>query len=134
MPQDSETEQQDVYKDFIDRIVGLAQSNVTTRRIRQNGHSERTNEADRPLTPPEAARKALVQSLTPEARQVLEEMLQDQRESALHDLLSMIEEEISAGSLEIISKGTALRESPFGSYHFDFICRLEGDDWPGSEQ
>lgn len=134
MSQDQSLTADEAYKRFIDRIVDQAKCNVSTNRIRQNGHAERLNEADMPLTAPEAARKNLLLSLSVDERQVLVEMLQAQRESALHDLLTMIEGEISEGSLKITSEGLPLGESPFGSYHFDFVCRCEGDNWPDTEQ
>lgn len=132
MKQITDEAAEEAYKRFIDSFVQLAQSNVIADRIQENGHSERTNDADRPLSAQEAERKALFLSLSPTQRQCTADMLRDQKVGALHDLLCLMEWEVTQGDWEVATVGVPLGKSPFGSYHFDFICRSSGDDWPGS--
>ncbi len=57
------------YQQFIDGLIDIAKSDVVVNRIKANGHTERVNEADMPLTTDEQKRKKLFASFNdrPEA-------------------------------------------------------------------
>lgn len=118
------------YQEFIDGFVKLARSDTGANRIRQNGHAERVNDDDLPLTPEEAERKALLLSLKDHDRELIAQMLEDCRRSAIHDVLADLQWSYSCGGLELTSAGHRFPIDPFwGEMHADFVCRLEGDEW-----
>lgn len=119
------------YRWLIDQFVEIASANVIANRIRQNGHSVRTNDRDDfPLNADEEEKKALLLSLAPDARITIAKMIEEARRSAIHDLACFLEGEISVGKISVFVDDKKLEESPYASYHYDFICRLEGDKWP----
>ena len=118
------------YKWFIDQFVTLAEGNVTAQRIKEHGHAERTDDVDFPLSANDRKRKELFRSMTSSQRELISSMLIEERTGAFHDALCFIEGEIASENLTVSAKGSAIAESPYGSFHYDFICRLEGDSWP----
>lgn len=48
----------------------------------------------------------------------------------MHDTLSYINELMDLEDLKLIQDGEALDNNNFESLHYDFMCRLEGDEWP----
>lgn len=118
------------YKWLIDELVGVANRNVIANRIRQNGHSVRTNDSDDfPLSADEKQEKDLLLSLSPDARIAVAKMIERARRSAVHDIASFLEGEITVGKMSVFVGDQKLEDSPYASYHYDFTCRLEGDDW-----
>lgn len=119
------------YRWLIDEFAKIASRNIIANCIRQNGHGVRTNDSDDfPLSEEEEAEKKLLLSLSPDARSVVASMIETARRSAIHDLACFFEDEISAGKVSLFVGDEKLEESPYASYHYDFICRLEGDKWP----
>ncbi len=122
------------YEWFIDELVQVANGGVTARRIRSNGHSVRTtDDEDFPLDREEREEKELLLSLDPRQREVIARMIEEARRSAIHDLASFFDGHAFDGKVSVRVDGKALGESPYASYHYDFICRLEGDDWPDDD-
>ncbi len=119
------------YQKFIDEFVELAKSEVVADRIRKNGHSERTNDADMSLDLQEQARKSFVLSLTDSNREILAQLIEEARSSAVHDALAVLEWMHTCGGLDLIVDGHPLPKDPFwGSMHMDYVCRRNGDSWP----
>ena len=119
------------YRWLIDEFVEIASGDVVANRIRQNGHDVRTKDSnDFPLSAEEEEEKELLMSLAPEARIMVAKMIDEARRSAIHDLACFLESKISVGKMSIFVDDKKLEESPYASYHYDFICRLEGDRWP----
>ncbi len=119
------------YQEFIDGFVKLASSDVIANRIRKNGHAERINDDDLPLTDEEDERKALLLSMKEHDRELIAQMLDDCRRSAIHDVLADLQWSYSYGGLELSADGHRFPIDPFwGEMHVDFVCRLEGDEWP----
>lgn len=48
----------------------------------------------------------------------------------MHDTLSYINELMDLEDLKLIQDGEVLDNNNFESLHYDFMCRLEGDEWP----
>lgn len=122
------------YRWLIDELVEVAASSVAASRIRKNGHAVRTNESnDLPLSAEEREEKELILSLEPSAREVVARLIEAARRSAIHDLLCLLDGEIAGERITLLVGGQKLAESPYASFHYDFICRLEGDSWPDIE-
>jgi hypothetical protein len=65
-------------------------------------------------------------SLTEAQRNEIALIVQEAKESGIHDLLSLLNE-----SSALKYKGVELPQEPFGTeLHFDFVARAEGDQWP----
>lgn len=119
------------YRFLIDAFFDIASADVVANRIRRNGHSMRANDSDDfPLNADETREKELLLSMTPEARIAVAKMIERSRRTAIHDIACFFEGEISAGKITIFVDGEKLENSPYASFHFDFNCRLEGDNWP----
>ncbi len=118
------------YEKFIDELVSIASHDVTAALIREQGHSERTNDDDLPLDEEEAARKSFLLELTPRNREIVAQMIDEARESAIHDVASFLEYGLSCDNMTISWDGGPVTASPYASMHYDFIARLNGDKWP----
>jgi len=117
------------YRWLIDQFVEIASRDVLADRIRRNGHGVRTNDSeDFPLSAQEEEEKELLVSLAPDARLVVARMVEKARRSAIHDLACFLEGEITVGRMSVFVDDE--EESPYASYHYDFMARLEGDNWP----
>lgn len=106
--------QLELYKSFVDGLVERKES-ITARRILSEGLPNTADNA--------------------QDNQVLSTMSQDklltqERISGMHDTLSYINELMDLEDLKQIQYGEALDNNNFESLHYDFMCRLEGDEWP----
>ncbi len=117
------------YKRFVDEMVAVARRSVASDRILKNGHPVRTNERDLALSAEEAALKAIFARLNDEERATLARAIEEERASALHDFASFIEWAATADDMAIHWGAETFGSSPFASMHYDFICRLNGDEW-----
>ena len=79
------------YKWLIDELVEVVRSDVSADRIRQHGHAERTNQADLVFSGDEQVRRDLLLRLEPQEREIIALMLEDTRESAVHDVACFLE-------------------------------------------
>lgn len=121
------------YKRLIDDFVEIAKITVIANRIRENGHSERTNDADLALDAEELERKSLFLALTKEQKETIAKMLEVERVSAVHDIAAQREGLTTSAGLDFVWNGKVLPDSPFASMHYDFICRYESDPWPDAK-
>ena len=67
---------------------------------------------------------------TPEQKDVLAEMLQDEHIAGIHDTLAYINEMMDLEGLELHQDGESYPNDYFESLHYDFISRCDGDEWP----
>ena len=125
---------QQEYRRLMDKIVDRAKGSVTVTRIRNHGHGEHPLAGQEvTLRGAAAKRRDLVLSLSPDQRETLCDILLEERRGAFHDILALLEDEIALDELQLVKHGSdvgAVREE---SLHYDFVCRLEGDDWPGED-
>lgn len=122
------------YQRFIDTLVDLAKKSVLTQRIRSHGHPVRIADPEGlPLSHDETALKELFTGLTPAQRDVIVSLIHQTRRSAIHDVATLLEDQIATGDMTLAIAGTELGESPYASYAYDFTCRVEGDPWPAEE-
>ncbi len=114
----------DYYKILIDRLVSQRED-VHARRVREGGPW--------PETESQQEVKDLISELSPKQREALAAMLQNSRDSGIHDVLAVLSEEMNLSGLEFVRNGQVLPNEPFGTELFyDWISRVEGDDWPES--
>jgi hypothetical protein len=118
------------YKRFIDELVDCARDDTIAIRIRSNGHSERTNDDRLPLDEKERQRKDFFLSLSPAQKEDIAKLIQETRESAIHDIASFLEGQLSSDGMKISWNGEEIAASPYASMHYDYVCRLNGDSWP----
>lgn len=110
----------ELYKEFIDGLVERKNS-VTARWIRGGGF---------PQMDDNKAKNNFLAALTPEQREVLVEMIQDEHIGGIHDTLVYINEMMDLEGLELYQDGKSYPNDYFESLHYDFISRCNGDEWP----
>lgn len=126
---------QQSYRRLMDEIVERARTSVTARRIRENGHGERPLAGQEvTLQGAEARRHDLSMALSAPQRETLCEMLDNERQTAFHDLLALLEDAIALDDLQILQHGADIGAAREETLHFDFICRIEGDPWPDRDE
>lgn len=119
------------YQKFIDAFVELASSDIVAGGIRKNGHSERMNDKDLPLNLQAETRKRVLLSFADSNREIVAQLIEEARSSAIHDVLSELEWMQTCGRLELTVDGYPLPKGLFwGSMHMDYVCRQAGDPWP----
>ena len=118
------------YRAFIDGLVEVSRLNVEADQIRANGHAERTNTRDLPLSAEEQARKALLLSLDRNGREIIARMLESERQAAIHDVLAHLDWAVAADRLALGAAGVSFADTAEDSFHYDFIARVAGDPWP----
>jgi hypothetical protein len=76
---------------------------------------------------------ALVEKLNPEDRELLAQMLEDERIGALHDSLVILNEACLEG-LKLIKEGEEIPSEPYGYTMFhEYMIVLEDEDWSSIE-
>ena len=95
-----------LYKAFIDGLVERKDS-MTALCVKGGGF---------PKTEDNKAKNDLLATLTPEQKDVLAEMLQDEHIAGIHT--------------ELHQDGESYPNDYFESLHYDFISRCDGDEWP----
>ena len=109
-----------LYKNFIDGLV--ERKNIVTA-LWVKGD-------DFPKIADNKAKNDLLATLTPEQKDVLAEMLQDEHIAGIHDTLAYINEMMDLEGLELHQDGKSYPNDYFESLHYDFISRCDGDEWP----
>lgn len=112
-------EEFEAYETFIDGLVAR----------RQAALSHWVKERGWPQLPENARFNQLLDELTPEQKDVVAEMIQQGRDSGIHDTLVNLE------AYTIISpEGIELAKRPYGfTRYYDFVRRREGDPWEGED-
>ena len=110
----------ELYKAFIDGLVKRKQS-VAAQWVKEGSF---------PKTEDNKAKNELLASLSPEQREVLAQILEDEHIAGMHTALAYLNEIMDLDGLELSQDGQAIKNNYFESLHYDFICRCEGDDWP----
>ena len=112
-----------LYKKFIDDLVER-RDDVVARRVR-----------DKLLWPTTAAKNLvqqnkIIESLNEDDRKIVAEMLQEARDSGIHDTLVYLNEQMLLNEMRIVINGTELPVEPFDSMFYDWVARRDGDIWP----
>ncbi len=106
----------DTYKEFVDEVVSVRDS-VTSKWI-ERGYYPKTNENE--------YRNKVLSSLSEEQRYEVSKIVQEAKESGIHDVLVFLNQQCS-----VTFHGLELPAEPFGTeLNYDFVARSEGEDWP----
>lgn len=104
------------YKAFIDGVV-LTKDSISASWVMRGFYPEVDENAER---------NKFLATLTEAQRMEISRMLQEEKESGIHDLLAFL-----VDHCEIKNQGSELASEPFGTeLYYDFVCRANGDAWP----
>jgi hypothetical protein len=111
------------YKAFIDGLVAIREG-VEARMIRKGRWPYGlANDAN------EGRIGTLLAELTPGQREVVAQLVQQVRASAIHDVLVLITDR----RYRLRRNGVELAFEPFGTEsYYDFVARSAGDEWPAA--
>lgn len=121
------------YKWFIEEMVDLAKPSYAKWLLEQ-GHMERRNEADLPLTDEEALRKNFFLRLNQQDREMLGNILDEVNRAAIHSVCSFLEGYLSCDEMKISFGDGEIPASPYGTMHYDLVAIMEGDTWPDEQK
>ncbi|MEL6643052.1 MAG: DUF6547 family protein [Pseudomonadota bacterium] len=121
-------EQHSHYKWLIDQFVEYAGINVTADRVRSDEPTEPQDVAL--LSEQDVAARALLASMEHGDREIIAHLIEDARMAAIHDLASFLDWGTTSGKMTLCVDGKEISGSPYASFHYDFVCRYEGDEWP----
>jgi hypothetical protein len=113
------------YQAFIDGLLEWPRTSVTARWVREWG-------TDTPKTyqPPEEFHERM-RLFTPEQRQIMANMLQQEREGAIHGVLAYLTDKINGEGLRLTRNGVELAVEPYGTeMYWDWGQRCDGKGWP----
>lgn len=110
----------ELYNNFIDGLVERKNS-VTALWVKGDGF---------PKIADNKAKNDLLATLTPEQKDVLAEMLQDEHIAGIHTTLAYINKMMDLDGLELHQDSESYPNDYFESLHYDFISRCDGDEWP----
>ena len=109
----------ELYKAFIDGLVKRKNS-MKAQWVKGDGY---------PKIEENKAKNEFLATLSPEQKDVLAEMLQEEHIAGIHDTLAYINEMIDLEGLELLQDGESYPNDYFESLHYDFISRFDGDEW-----
>lgn len=110
----------ELYKGFIDGLVKRKDS-TTAMCVKAGGF---------PNTLENKHKNEFLATLSPEQKEVLAAVLNDEHIAGIHTTLAYINEMVDLEGLELRQNSQTLHNDHFESLHYDFICRCEGDEWP----
>jgi hypothetical protein len=116
----------EAYKAIIDQLVNVIRLMGSSGRVAKSGRFSKA--------PAHAPINKFVEELSPPDRLLLSEMLQQERHSAIHDVLAAL-----SGWIDAKDVGLTFRNEPMPvdlsgmGLHGDYIGRLDGWEWPSKE-
>lgn len=124
MPRTSEPScPSDAYKAIIDQLVNETRHYGTAARVSQKGIFSNA--------PAHGAFNEFIASLSADQRELLSRMLQEERDSAIHDVLAQLTWWIITRGVGLIFKGQPMPVDLSGmGLHGDFVGRRDGWEWP----
>src|SRR5262249_12941296 len=116
----------DAYKAIIDQLVD---------EVRVFGSAARLSEGSFFSNAPEDARfNEFIQKVSPEDRALLSEMLQAERDGAIHDVLAALTWWITTRDVGLTFRGEPMPVELSGmGLHGDYVGRRDGWEWPISD-
>lgn len=109
-----------LYKEFIDGLVERKGS-VIAKWVKGDGFPKTKDNKDK---------NKFISELTPEQKEILVSMLEEEHIAGIHTTLAYINKMMDLDGLELIQLGNSYHNDYFESLHYDFISRCEGDEWP----
>ena len=118
-----------LYKSFIDDLAsGQMQNSVGVKRVREKLLWPDT--ASDELT----RQNKIIESLNDEERSIIADMLQEERDSGIHDVLVYLEDQMCLNGLRIVINGVELPVDPFWDMYHDWQYRRSGESWPDERE
>lgn len=112
----------DLYTRFIDLFVEIRKC-VASARVRRRQKW--------PDSPENESVNEFLGTLTSSERETLAVMLQQAKDSGIHDALVVLSEELNLEGLRLVQNGCEIPVEPFGTeLYYDWVCRREGENWP----
>ncbi len=109
------------YKSFIDDMVSLSESAIA-KWVTSNGFPKIVENEEK---------NSLLESLSQHQRVILARLINQAKSSGVHDVLAYLNEKQEFGEIKIVKNSLELPVEPFDTeMHFDYVARLEGDEWP----
>jgi hypothetical protein len=116
----------DVYKAIIDQLVGETRLSGSSSRVSQSALFSNA--------PAHRGYNKFIRSLSTEHRELLSRMLQDERDSAIHDVLALLTWWITARDVGLTFRGKSMQVELSGmGLHGDYVGRRDGWEWPRSK-
>ena len=112
----------ETYKAIIDDLVSETRFHGNGSRLKKSGIYSSASDKEK--------QNKFVDSLTPEQRGLLAEMLIDEREGAIHDVLAALEWWVTCREVVLTFRGEPLPVEFAEGMHHDFVGRCGGYDWP----
>ena len=106
----------ETYKKFIDEVVSIKEA-ITSKWVVRGSYPE---------TKENEYRNKVLHSLSDTQREEIAKIVQEAKESGIHDLLAFLNQECS-----VSYQGTELCPEPFGTeLNYDFVARSDSEKWP----
>jgi hypothetical protein len=117
----------DVYKSIIDEFVNK------TRRYGSSSHVAES--AIFSKAPAHQEFNEFIGTLSPSQRKLLSEMLQEERDGAIHDVLAALSWWIDCQDVGLTYRGTRMPVDLSGmGLHGDYVGRRDGWEWPSQSE
>lgn len=113
-----------LYKEFIDNLTQIKGSALVNW-VKEKGW---------PDLPENEKHNQLLKKLSANDKEILSEMIQESRDSGIHDTLAYLSEQINLKDLKLTYDNLDMAVEPYGTpLHWDWTARCQGDDWPENQ-
>lgn len=113
----------DVYKAIIDELVNKTRSCGSSSLVTERGIFSKA--------PAHQKFNDFIETLSPSQRELLSELLQEERDGAIHDLLAALSWWIDCQDVALTYRGQSMPVDLSGmGLHGDYIGRRDGWEWP----
>jgi hypothetical protein len=117
----------EVYKAIIDQLVGETRLYGSCSHVAKSGKYSNA--------PAHSEYNEFIGSLSPQQRELLARMLQEERDGTIHDVLAALTWWIAARGVGFTFQGKPMPVELSGmGLHGDYVGRRDGWEWPASEQ
>ncbi len=117
----------DVYKAIIDQLVGETRLLGSSSHVTENGIFSNA--------PAHRDFNEFIRSLSPQQRELLSRMLQEERDGAIHDVLAVLTWWITARGVALTLRGEEMPVELSGmGLHGDYVGRRDGWNWPAERE
>ncbi|MEQ8638681.1 DUF6547 family protein [Gimesia maris] len=116
-----------VYRAIIDEFVSKTRHYGSSSRVADSGLFSNA--------PDHEKFNNFIETLTPSQRELLSEMLQEERDSAIHDILASLSEWIDCQDVGLTYQGKPMPVDLSGmGLHGDYVGRRDGWEWPSQKE
>lgn len=117
----------DIYKAIIDEFVNETRRYGSSAHVMESGFFSKA--------PAHCKFNEFIDTLSPSQREILSDMLQEERDSAIHDLLAALSWWIDCQEVGLTYRGKPMPVGLSGmGWHGDYIGRRDGWEWPSQHE